>query len=44
MRRNEKNGRMKTLSDYGILGVNKGLFTNGCKKTPNIVQHVIQMR
>ena len=41
---NEKNGRLKTLSNYGILGVNEGLFTNGCKKAPNIVQNVIQMR
>jgi hypothetical protein len=23
---------LKHLSNYGILGVNKGLFRNGCKK------------
>jgi len=43
-RRNEKNGRLKTLSNYGILGVNEGLFTNDCKKAPNIVRNVIHMR
>jgi len=25
----EKNGHLKTLSNYGILEVNEGLFTNG---------------
>jgi len=29
---NCKNGCIKHLLNYGILGVNKGLFTNGCKK------------
>ena len=27
---NSKNGCIKHLLNYGILGVNKGLFTNGC--------------
>ena len=43
-RLNEKNGRLKTLSNYGIFVINKGLFTDGCKKALNIVQNVIQMR
>jgi len=29
---NSKNGCLKHLTKYGIVGVNKGLFTNGCKK------------
>ena len=29
---NSKNGCLKYLSNYVIVGVNKGLFTNGCKK------------
>ena len=31
-RLNSKNGCSKYLSNYGIVGVNKGLFTNDCKK------------
>ena len=40
-RLNEKNERLKNLSNYGILGVNEGLFTNDCKKVLNIVQSVL---
>jgi hypothetical protein len=32
LRLNSKNGCSKHLSNYGIVGVNKGLFTNDCKK------------
>jgi len=38
---NEKNERLKNLSNYGILGINEGLFTNDCKKVLNIVQSVL---
>jgi len=31
-RLNSKNGCIKHPLNYGILGVNKGLFTNACKK------------
>ncbi len=41
LRPNEKNERLKNLSNYGILGVNEGLFTNDCKKVLNIVQSVL---
>jgi len=29
---NEKDGCLKTPSKYGIVVINKGLFTDGCKK------------
>ena len=29
---NSKNGCLKYLSNCAIIGVNRGLFTNGCKK------------
>ena len=41
VRPNAKNERLKNLSNYGILGVNEGLFTNDCKKVLNIAQSVI---
>ena len=38
---NEKNERLKTYSNYGILGIKEGLFTNDCKKVVNTVPNVI---
>ena len=32
LRLNSKYGCLKYLLNYGIVGVNKGLFTNACKK------------
>ncbi len=37
MRLNSKNGCIKYLSNYAIVGVNKGFFTNACKKASNYV-------
>jgi hypothetical protein len=39
---NSKYGCIKHLLNYGILGVNKGLFTNGCKKVLKYVHIATQ--
>jgi hypothetical protein len=39
---NSKYGCIKHLLNYGILGANKGLFTNGCKKVLKYVHIATQ--
>ena len=44
---NENFGGLKSAWKYGILGVNKGLFTDGCKKLQKyaqIVKEITQKR
>ena len=40
---NSKNGCLKHLTKYGIVGVNKGLFTNACKKALKYV-HIATLK
>ena len=40
LRLNEKFRGLKTQVNYDTIGVKKGLFTNGCKKTIKLV-HIV---